>query len=195
MATNIKHQVKTLVEKQQLSSEQLSRLQGSNYSPWTWQRYAAVVATLLLFPLIYLFNTLPNNPVSSEQLASMIALEVANNHISMKPLEVQTDSIQDIRQYFSQLAFSPISSGKISSQKQLLGARYCSIQGITAAQIRYQQGQADHKTTLYQVAYDEAVFQALKLRVDSSPMVIPARGLTVKLWQEQGLLMAEVYAQ
>ncbi|MFT4799487.1 MAG: hypothetical protein ACI9B8_002041 [Sulfitobacter sp.] len=70
----------------------------------------------------------------------LIAAEVAKNHINMKPLEVQTGKLNELKDYFTELDFSPVQSSHFSAG-QLIGARYCSVQGVTAAQLRYDPNQ------------------------------------------------------
>lgn len=126
-----------------------------------------------------------------EQQALMVAAiaeEVAKNHIKMKPLEVKSSALVDLQRYFDLLDFSPIRSGIAFTDKLLLGGRYCSIQGVTAAQLRYQTDES--KSTLYEVVYDGAVFGKLP-NIDHGEVPIEhySRGVAVKIWVEKGLLL------
>ena len=78
------------------------------------------------------------------------------------PLEIETSSIQDIRDYFTQLDFLPIESGIVQKNtKELLGGRYCSIQGVTATQLRLKDKSSGQVQTLYQTVYKPDVFSGL----------------------------------
>ena len=70
--------------------------------------------------------------------------------------------MDEARSFFSELDFRPVNSSLISDQfalqeSSMLGGRYCSIKGIAAAQLRYQNA-SQGVSTLYEVAYDRAVF-------------------------------------
>ncbi|MCL1147783.1 hypothetical protein AB4298_07230 [Shewanella sp. 10N.261.52.F9] len=118
-----------------------------------------------------------------------IAEEVAKNHIKMKPLEVQTQRLSDLRDYFIQLDFKLVSSRLITNNSQMLGGRYCSIQGLTAAQIRFVE--QDKAITLYEVQYDQSLYGKLPMiEAGDKPIEHIVRGVLVSIWVEKGLLMA-----
>ncbi len=126
-----------------------------------------------------------------------IATEVANNHLKLKPLDVTARSMAEIQQFFTLLDFAPINSAVLQrrfaiNEQQLLGGRYCSIQGITAAQLRYRLGdQPLH--TLYAVGYDaDKHGDIANTDLGQAPEHIPTHGLTVHLWREKNLLFALV---
>jgi len=127
------------------------------------------------------------------RLARAIAVEVTKNHIKLKPLEVQSNQFAQVKNYFTELDFSPVISGQFSTdQHQLLGARYCSIQGSTAAQIRYQHANGQVET-LYETAYDPALFAALpSIEQGEAPIELMEKGLRVQIWLEKGLVFAAV---
>lgn len=118
-----------------------------------------------------------------------IADEVAKNHIKAKPLEVQTQNLAQLRGYFTKLDFTIASSSRLSPNSLMLGGRYCSIQGLTAAQIRFvDQEQA---VTLYEVQYDKALYGELPMiEAGQHPIEHIVRGVAVAIWVEKGLLMA-----
>lgn len=126
--------------------------------------------------------------VSEQSLEHRIAKEVISNHLKLKPLDVQTTSIVQARQYFTQLDFSVIKPTQMiaSADTDLIGGRYCSIQGETAAQLRYQDNTAS-LATLYQVAYDASKFGSLK-----TPNTQVMDGLRVRTWIEKGVLLVSV---
>lgn len=121
-----------------------------------------------------------------------IATEVAKNHIKLKPLEIETNSIEDIRSYFNKLDFIPINS-KLVNQfgLELIGGRYCSLQGITAAQLRVREPGSTTVQTLYQTEYRKDIFEDMpKLEEGDEPVDIYIKGIKVKIWVEKGLLFA-----
>jgi len=127
---------------------------------------------------------------TSKDMPRLIAEEVVKNHLKLKPLEVKAETINAIRGYFSKLEFMPVESSMVSDNgMQLIGGRYCSLQGITAAQLRMKQGR--NLQTLYQTQYLPDVFGQLpKLEKGEAPLIVYAKGIKVKIWVEKGLLFA-----
>ena len=63
------------------------------------------------------------------------------------------------------------------------------MQGITAAQLRMQQG--ENLQTLYETEYVPDVFGDIpRLEKGEAPLVVYAKGIKVKVWVEKGLLFA-----
>lgn len=132
-----------------------------------------------------------------------IAGEVVKNHLKLKPLETQATSIDAAREYFNALDFYLINT-KVNeivggaNSLQLIGGRYCSIQGVTAAQLRYRQGAKSQTTqhdlsTLYEVAYiPEKHGDIPALNKNGAPKVIAYKGFNVSFWQKGGVLFVFV---
>ncbi|BAJ04199.1 hypothetical protein [Shewanella violacea] len=147
----------------------------------------ALTASLLLV-FILSVNIYP----ASQDMSWKIADEVAMNHIKMKPLELKSAQLAPLRDYFTQLDFSVVDSDLFAKQENsMLGGRYCSIQGVTAAQIRYQTDKGK-KVTLYEVGYNPKLYGEIpKIEKGEVPLSITVKGVKVSLWVEKGLLMAE----
>lgn len=130
--------------------------------------------------------------VDESSIAERIAMEVVNNHLKLKPLEVETNNMETIRSYFNKLDFMPVSSRLLKQPDlELLGGRYCSLQGIAAAQLRVRQTGTDHLQTLYQAEYRKDVFADIPTLEDGdTPVNIYVKGVKVTLWVEKGLLFA-----
>lgn len=213
MDTSFKQSAKQFIEQQRLDSEQLAKFErllsghmaeespvGSSptdnskgqvedvsNSRGRLRSYIALAASLILILTLSL-NFYPGEPAMSWKIAD----EVAMNHINMKPLEIDSQRIEPIREYFTELDFSVVKSSLFSKQNnQLLGARYCSIQGVSAAQIRYQTD-TGNKVTLYEVGYDAELYGELPhIESGEQALEIYVKGIRVLLWVEKGLLMAE----
>jgi hypothetical protein len=181
----------------QLLDMQRSALEDCNPSATAWHRqlrYRAFAAcALLLLGIAILWQPVPR----PGDITSQIALEVAENHLKLKPLDITAQSMQEIRGFFTQLDFSPVNSSLLSTrfalpEQRMIGGRYCSIKGVTAAQLRYQRSD-DGLSTLYQVAYDPDTHGPLPhLEHGEAPDEIIIKGLHINLWVEKGLLMALV---
>ena len=178
-----------------LSDDQLCRLESlaKPVAPESVRRLSvyplAAAAALVVFLLAYLLTPLL---IEQGDVRERIALEVAGNHIKLKPLEVETSSIEDVRDYFEKLDFMPVSSVLVSrSGLELIGGRYCSLQGVTAAQLRVQQPGSDDVQTLYQTEYIRDVFSDMPvIEEGGEPVELYVKGIKVKIWVEKGLLFA-----
>lgn len=162
----------------------------------TWSRFvsSAAVISLLAIMATFWINMSPN-------YAEQIANEAIKNHVKLKPLDIRTRSMDGIRSYFKQLDFSPTYSNVLVNNfslddEQLIGGRYCSIKGVTAAQLRYRNLQSNHHNsvnTFYQVPYDAKLHGSIPNTSDgAAPKVLTVKGLEVSLWVEKGLLMVLV---
>ena len=162
--------------------------------------YALAASVFVLVAAFQLYSytqiqQLFNGASSSVVMTSIsweIADEVARNHVKMKPLEVQTEQLSQLRDYFTQLDFTPVNSSFLtkSSDSKMLGGRYCSIQGLTAAQIRFSQ-KDKQPLTLYEVQYDPSLYgEQPILEQGDKPIELIVRGVAVSIWVEKGLLMA-----
>ncbi|MCK5724703.1 MAG: hypothetical protein KAI84_19370, partial [Gammaproteobacteria bacterium] len=136
---NLKKIMREHIEKVSLSDNQLESLLRSqkgkveNKRSAVQYRWIAVAAVFfVVIGNLFYFSMSPQSPLVA--LDQRIGSEVAKNHINLKPLEIQTSSIQDIRQFLAKLDFSPIESVLLKGgTKNLIGGRYCSIQGVIAA--------------------------------------------------------------
>lgn len=148
----------------------------------------SLVATMVLIITITFFAMQKSMP--QEYWIAQIADEVAKNHLTPKPLEVVSNQILDVQNYFTKLDFLPISSQIFNQQlsKKLTGGRYCSIEGSRAAQLRFVEDKYNH-TTLFQTNYTGEFSDKLKLHDNSTPITTYARGVEITIWQEKGLLM------
>lgn len=198
-----KTSAKEYIEQKELDSGQLDRFENllggyteearpkeSNTALGVSRRtsvYMAITASVVMLLMMSL-----NLYLQQPSKIGLIANEVAMNHIKMKPLELKTEQLPPLRDYFTQLDFSIVNSSIFSQQNNsMLGGRYCSIQGVTAAQIRYQTA-AGKKVTLYEVGYDPQIYGVLPdVDKGEKPLYIEVKGISVNLWVEKGLLMAE----
>lgn len=138
----------------------------------------AAMAASVLFLSLYLFQ-------GSESLAEKIVDEVAYNHNKNVGMEIKTASIDEIQSFLSKIDFALIQSEYFPlEQWELLGGRYCSIQGRLAVQMKIKNKIDGKLKTLYQVPYPKELAQ-----LESGPMETYGRGVAVRLWREKGLLL------
>ncbi len=193
---NLKKVIREHVEKQALSESQLeSLMQIQNPNSETEKqaakkqfRWIAIAAVFVVaFANVFYFSMSPELTLDQR-----IGSEVAKNHINLKPLEIETSSMQAIRGFLTELDFMPMESALLAgSSKRLIGGRYCSIQGITAAQLRLKDDQSGQVQSLYQTVYDKKVFSGLpQLEENKKPVTVYSKGLAVDIWVEKGILFA-----
>ncbi len=199
MKRPLKQATREHFERQALSTAQLERLESLikisepattvRHTPWrlTGWSVAAVAVAILAISVLFPPGLLDQAPVTQR-----IALEVARNHIKLKPLDVKTDSMTEIRSFFTDLEFLPAESRLVSNtQLAMLGGRYCSIQSLPAAQLRLVQPESNSLQTLYQTEYRRDVFGPLPmLEKGEAPVIEHVKGITVRIWVEKGLLFA-----
>ncbi|MCO7223197.1 hypothetical protein [Pleionea sp. CnH1-48] len=194
MKKSLKEQTQEYYQKHELSQAQLSQLSNllsedtqestkPSYSSW---KFGSLAAAIVLFASSIFYYP----QYQQEQLMQSIAQEVAKNHLKMKPLDVRTSELSAIQSRLDKLDFSPLASNHFAfSQQNLLGARYCSIQSITAAQLRFRSTDTGFKT-LYQVPYDAKKFGDIPdTDKGEQPLQRYEKGLQVNIWKEKGLLM------
>lgn len=193
---NLKNVVHAHVEGKSLSDKQLDSLiqlqkgivkkQPRKYNMKT--RWIAIAAVLFVaVSNVFYFISLPELALDER-----IGSEVAKNHINLKPLEIKTSSIKAVGGFLTKLGFLPIESSLLTgSTKNLIGGRYCSIQGITAAQLRLKDSKTGQVQSLYQTVYDEKTFSGLPLlKENKNPVTVYSKGLAVDIWVEKGILFA-----
>ncbi|WP_028021603.1 hypothetical protein [Enterovibrio calviensis] len=113
-----------------------------------------------------------------------ISAEIAYNHNSQMQMEVLSNSFADIDTYLNRLDFALITPTRLPVEKwNLLGARYCSIDGKIAAQLQVQDLDTQQIYTFYQAKLPQGV------DADLNEVVMDIDGVSVALWEENGLLM------
>lgn len=120
---------------------------------------------------------------SQSTLVREIAVEVAANHAKARPLDVEATSYSQLRRSMDRFEFTLVEPQHPScAGLELVGARYCSIQGRPAAQIRLRDPRGE-SFTLYETR-DDAAFGGLA----DSELVVD--GSIVRIWRGDGLLFA-----
>lgn len=192
---NLKNTIREHIESKSLSNDQMEsllQLQNGNVKQnrqlFIFETKWVAVAALFLIVMgnVFYFSS-PQLP-----LEQRIGSEVAKNHINLRPLEIETSSMASIRSFLTELDFSPVESILLKgSSKSLIGGRYCSIQGVTAAQLRLKDSKTGKIQSLYQTVYDEKVFYDLPLlKEGQKPITVYSKGLSVDIWVEKGILFA-----
>ena len=155
----------------------------------------AIAAVLMLSLALGMFWSFGVN--HQADVSRLIAEEVSYNHLKMKPMEVSSTSLIDVRAYFNELEFSLSASEFVAnSNLQLIGGRYCSIQGETAAQLRMQDKETGNIQLVYQAPYDKELFRKLpQLQEGQDPVRHFVNGIGVDVWVKKGILFARSFDQ
>lgn len=154
---------------------------------------AAGVAALVVAVVAGTFQALDRQRSGSgERLLVAIAEEVAANHLKLKPLEVEGTDLATVLDYFTMVDFQPVASPRLGRENEtLLGGRYCSIQGVTAAQLRYESPDGRLSTWYEGTLPEESLASLPDVTAGASPARFNIRGMDVAIWREHGLVFAE----
>lgn len=139
-------------------------------------RAAAVAAFVLALAASVTLVWPASGGVSTEAIAS----EIAMNHTRALDPDVEARSFSDLAADLEGLDFSVVQPADMAIEK-VVGARYCSLSGEMAAQIRFRDAK-NRICTLYQ-AKDSDTFE------DVQEGTFDTGGVRVRVWREGGLVM------
>ncbi len=168
--------------------------QHAPHKAFAWPVWSVVSAALILMIGLFLVNSLQRQNASSDLLEA-IALEVASNHLKLKPLEVKSQNLRQVLSYFDRLDFQLVESASIAGKAgdRLLGGRYCSIQGIDAAQLRVRSVDGELSTWYEATLPPDKLKHIPNLDTGAAPAVIAAKGLQVRIWRRHGVVFAHAH--
>lgn len=200
MNISLKQAIQNKMIEHKLNRKQLNKLENTlkehsarplNNPPSSRIKYWGIATALLVVSMSFILPQL--RVVQTSTMVQLIAEEVVANHMNLKPLELKTNKLENIRSYFTKLSFKPINSSLVTDlSSTLIGGRYCSLQGITAAQLRLQKSDRATLNTLYQTEYRKEVFGPLPdIGLKQSPITVYAKGIRVDVWVEKGVLFAK----
>lgn len=138
------------------------------------------VAASVLFLMVALWMVLPSDEISSDALAQLVSKEIALNHNKGLSPEYQSEEYAFLAAQLDKLDFTLANSEKIQSLGLTLqGARYCSIHGQLAAQLKMQAANGE-RYTLYQTHINDEL-------QDLPADFYETDGVLVEQWQEDGI--------
>tara|TARA_R110002072_G_scaffold1989_2_gene16359 strand:+ start:77589 stop:78158 length:570 start_codon:yes stop_codon:yes gene_type:complete len=189
MNHNLKNLMHKHYESKNLSEDQLENLMNiqkeevtdvaKNRKQYRLAYLLSAVATILIIFGLN-FNNFSHKSIPQE---------VAYNHLKQMPVEIKTNNISLVRTGLTKLDFNIIASHNMKLEGyELVGARYCSIQGRIAAQLRYQHKVTGKFSTLYQVSKDSN-------NQSSIDKVEFIDGVEVKGWSEKGLILLKATSE
>jgi len=110
----------------------------------------------------------------------LVAQEIAIHHVKDEPVEFAAQDFAAVARQMTVLPFELRAPRRLEPECRPIGARYCSVLGQTAAQVRLRDP-SGHLLTLYETAAGE------RLRTLPEGDVNVA-GVRVRVWQEDGIL-------
>ncbi|MFT6153398.1 MAG: hypothetical protein ACJAYK_001569 [Crocinitomicaceae bacterium] len=199
MTDSLKNVAENLFNEFELDDKKIKALlalENASSKKRSYIRLLSKVASLFAVAVfITLFAINQNSYYKKENMVNLIVAEVVNNHRYLKPLEVTSSQLVSVSKYFNQLSFSPYASNNDSVvsalSNTLIGGRYCSIQGTTAAQLRMESSEGSI-STLFQVGMSDSFLNIPSFEKGEASIVKHKDGYEVQIWQEKGLLMVWV---
>ena len=145
---------------------------------WSLTRSAAIAASIFAVIILALIFKLPGAP--QQNLAILVAEEIALNHNKQLDIEFKAESYSTLRTLMKKLDFNPVSPSRIDQNNlTLIGTRYCSIQGQLAAQIKLKDSKGNIRT-LYQTQLNPKLSE-----LPEKDYLV--NGVKITQWQEHGL--------
>jgi hypothetical protein len=172
---DLKKELQKHYEKVELSENRLNQLEVLQHrkTPF-YLNFRFHLASIMAVVLLITF--LPGNP-SLEKMAQ----EVIYNHNKNMPSKVTLNNLGAINGHLEKLNFTVVHSRRLAADT-VVGARYCSLGGNIAAQIKMKRGKDFY--TLYQAKVDGVDQTQLPYRFKRD-------GVEVLIWQEGDVLFAK----
>lgn len=145
-------------------------------------RWVTVFSSLLVVCLVTWQVTFQGN-VSTNLTESAVLKEITMNHKKDLVPEFKGTSIPALAALMPKLNFSPMIPDMVAAMAlKFIGARYCSIQGNLAVQLKFETP-SGNVCTLYQALSTERLLKIHDIHTISEDV-------NVRLWHEKGLFMA-----
>lgn len=165
-------QIQKLLERQKKAKEEIKLKKLQVYAG-----LAVSVASLLVVSTYLFLND------QSELNIEHFPEEIAYHHNKQMSSEYKASSIKGLKKHLTKLDFSLADSELLpESEWEVLGARYCSLQGRLAAQIKIRNTREGEIYTLYQMDLPD------NLDSKFTPFDEFHDGVRVRIWSEKGLL-------
>lgn len=190
----LKSTLKNILEADSLSENQLQKLNAlqaaGRKQPHLFQRRRFLMGGSAAIAASVLFFTGRNMYSGNSNLQESIVRDVLTNHIHIRELDIETSSISEIVQYFNRLAFAPFLSSQINKDSfELLGGRYCTLQGELASQLYLKNKASGELATYYLARYDRQHFGDIPdVSSGDTPKVVHERGYQMTIWRETNVV-------
>lgn len=172
----------------QLDQRTLDAIRSSSATPsrFRWPVTAlsvwgvgGAVAALLLLSLSVGIHEFGSRTERTERTLS----EAAMNHSTRLQFEFEPETLAEVDANMTQLPFEVALPAEFDDNYQLLGARYCTINGELAAHVKFLDSSSDKQVSLFMT---RSVDDLQKIRNTKDSV----DGVNVTLWNESGLFYA-----
>jgi hypothetical protein len=188
MKKTLKENINAYYQAYRLPRRQLLRLQniqrrsrpffGIGHSQSIWAPVAVAVALVMVALVTF-------KPLSRPDNIKDLISEIVYNHNKNLDVEIRSNSLEEVRNFLSELDFPLIKSQRLSPDTWgLIGGRYCSLLGQFAAQLKMRNKVTNNSYTFYQVQKPPAITEI------SGFSEYYDKGVKVNLWIERGLILA-----
>lgn len=135
------------------------------------------IAALLILGFIFTITQFQGTGIEDR-----IVKEIAMNHSKELNIEFPTNDLNSLQAKLDKLDF-PLAKadGFIKENYELMGGRYCSIQGNLAAQLKIKNKATNNIDTLYITNLNNELS-------DVKPTSVNVEGVNIEVWHENGLL-------
>ncbi|MEM9445417.1 MAG: hypothetical protein AAGA18_08685 [Verrucomicrobiota bacterium] len=175
---------KEYYQQQKLSSKRVEEILTSAKEvelevPW-WRKNAGILlrvaAFLLMFGIIFTFSLKDSR---KNDLGSTVARDLIKNHNKQLRPEIVSSSYNEIQGYLTRMTVS-VEPAEIFLEKfEIIGGRYCSVQGELAAQLKVREKESNRMGSLY-VCSDKSMLDRIR------PDVYEINSQLVEIWKDKG---------
>ncbi len=147
----------------------LERARPGRASERVWYQRVAAIAAVLVAGFVFTHLQLTERDLTTRVLA-----EIAMNHHKQLAVEVATADYGELQAAMDRLDFSIRPAAELRADYELLGGRYCSIQGKLAAQVKIRARDSGRLLTLYateltpelaNISRQETVHDAVRIKM------------------------------
>jgi len=191
----LKQSLKNMLEAESLSGQQLRNLNDlqlgqADKVSWFKQRRRLLTGGSAAIAASVLFVSGRNLFSGNGAIQEGIIRDVLTNHIHIRKLDIETSSINEVANYFDRLAFAPYLSSQLDKTAfELMGGRYCTLQGELASQLWLRDKDSGEMATYYLAKYDRQHFGELpNVSSGEIPKVLYERGYQMTIWRESNVV-------
>ena len=150
---------------------------------YTWIPVAAAAAIVLAFT----FQAGQTTPPS--EFTYEVAGQIAMRHERQAPMDVQSTSFEGVQEGLNRLGFSvtPEAKARLLSAYEVIGARYCRLEGQAGAHMRVKNRVTGAICTLY-----VATLKGSLKNLEDTDHHLELEAHEVDMWEENGRLFALV---
>ncbi len=174
---------------QKLADEKVQRIleQGKVQKTRSWWQHWVPVAAAAAILMVLSFQLTRN--YEQDEFGSEVAGKIAIRHNTYTNVDVEAADYSTVQAGLKDLAFSvtPLVKNKLLSAYQVIGARYCQLEGQQAAHMQVRHRTTGAICTLY-VASLKGPLASLQETDDTFEL----EANTVRMWQDTGRLYALV---